>query len=125
MKVLFLCPHGGAKSVMAAAYFNRLAEERQLPFEATSAAAEDPYDAVPEPVADLLQREGVDVRSFRPRHVDADEVSGAARVVTIGCDVPVAGAEQWNDVPMASEDLEGSAAAIRKHVAALMEKLGG
>ena len=121
--ILFLCPHGGAKSVMAAAYFNRVAEERGLPFVATAAAAEDPYDAVPEPVADLLQAEGVDVHAFRPRRVEAGEKSAAAKVVAIGCDLP--GVEQWNDVPPASEDLDGSASAIRRHVAALAEELGG
>ncbi|HUR79241.1 MAG TPA: hypothetical protein VM733_00645 [Thermoanaerobaculia bacterium] len=122
-KVLFLCPHGGAKSVMAAAYFNQLAAERALPFTATSAAAEDPYDAVPEPVADLLQREGVDVRSFRPRHVSEEDLRAAAKVVAIGC--AVTAAERWDDVPMAGEDLHGSASAIRRHVAALVEELGG
>ena len=121
--VLFLCPHGGAKSVMAAAYINRLAEERQLPFSARAAAAEDPYDAVPDPVADLLQRDGIDVRSFRPRNVEAGEMNAAAKVVAIGCDI--AGVEQWNDVPPASEDLDASAAAIRRPVAARAEELGG
>ena len=50
-KILFLCQHGGAKSVIAASYFNRLATERGLSCTASSAAAEDPYDAVPAPVA--------------------------------------------------------------------------
>src|SRR5262245_6801241 len=128
--ILFLCPHGGAKSVMAASFFNRLAEERALPFTATAAAVEDPYAAVPEPVASLLQREGVDVRTHQPRHVEAGEVSAAARVVAIGCDlgaldVPAGPIEQWNDVPQAGEDLDGSASAIRRHVASLVEELGG
>ncbi len=119
--ILFLCPHGGAKSVMAAAYFNRVAEERGLPFIASAAAAEDPYDSVPDPVADLLQRDGVDVHAFQPRRVEAGEMSAAAKVVAIGCDL--AGVEQWNDVPPASDDLHGSASAIRRHVAALAKEL--
>src|SRR5689334_22313023 len=120
MKVLFLCPHGGAKSVMAAAFFNQLAEERALPFTATSAAAEDPYEAVPEPVAELLQRQGIDVRSFRPQHLSEEEMRDAAKVVAIGCE-GTAG-ERWDDVPMAGEDLHGSASAIRRHVAKLVEE---
>jgi protein-tyrosine-phosphatase len=120
--ILFLCPHGGAKSVMAAAYFNRVAEERGLPFVASAAAAEDPYDAVPAPVADSLQRDGFDVRELVPHHVTPDEVAAAARVVTIGCDFSGAH-ESWDDVPAASEDLEGSVAAIRRHVERLAEAL--
>ena len=123
MRVLFLCQHGGAKSVIAAAYFNRLADERGLPFEATSAAAEEPYDAVPAPVADHLERDGFDVRELKPHHVTQDEIESAARIVAIDCQIP--GAERWDDVPPASEDLEGSAAAIRRHVEALAEELDG
>ena len=121
MRVLFLCQHGGAKSVIAASYFNRLAAERNLPFVATAAAAEEPYDGVPEPVADYLQRDGFDVRAFKPQQVAAGEIETAAKIVTIGCDI--SGAERWDDVPNASDDLEGSAAAIRRHVEALADDL--
>jgi arsenate reductase (thioredoxin) len=123
-EILFLCQHGGAKSVIAVAHFNRLAEERGLPFVAVAAAAEDPYDAVPAPVADHLQRDGFDVRAFQPRQATPEQIGAAARVVTIGCDVPGAH-ERWDDVPAASEDLEGSGAAIRRHVEVLAEELGG
>jgi protein-tyrosine-phosphatase len=128
--ILFLCQHGGAKSVAAAAYFNRLAEESGLGYVAVSAATEDPYLAVPAPVADRLDRDGLDVRDFRPRQVEAGEITSAARVVSIGCDLTelVTGSarvEQWNDVPQASEDLEGSVSAIRRHVALLAEALRG
>ena len=123
-EILFLCQHGGAKSVVAASHFNRLAAERGLPFVATAAAAEDPYDAVPTPVADYLRREGFEVRELEPHHVAPEEIETAARIVTIGCDLSGAH-ERWDDVPAASEDLEGSVAAIRRHVEALAEDLDG
>jgi arsenate reductase (thioredoxin) len=116
--ILFVCQHGGAKSVMAAEYFNRAG----LPFRAVAVSAEEPYEGVPEPVAELLARDGVDVRAFKPRRVEDGEVDAAAKVVSIGCDVP---GERWDDVPPASEDLEGSAAAIRRHVDALVAELRG
>jgi arsenate reductase len=124
--VLFLCQHGGAKSVVAASYFNRLAEQKGLRCVAVAAATEDPYPSVPLPIADLLERDGFDVRAFEPRTFEERDVNGAARVISIGCDlaglskVPVA---QWNDVPQASEDLAGSVAAIRRHVEALTDEL--
>ena len=124
MRVLFLCPHGGAKSVIAASHFNRLASERGLPYVATAAAAEDPYDAVPAPVADHLQGDGFDVRELKPHHVAPEEIEAAARVVGIGCQVSGL-SERWDDVPQASDDLDGSVAAIRRHVEALVEELGG
>lgn len=125
MRVLFLCAHGGAKSVMAAAYFNRLAAEHDLPFAAIAASAEEPYPSVTAPVAGLLLRDGLDVGSFIPRSVQEGDVRSANRIVAIGCRLDGVPLERWDDVPAASEDLEGSAAAIRRHVEALMEELRG
>ena len=128
-KVVFLCPYGGAKSVIAASYFNRLADQRALPYVGIAVAAEDPYDAVPPLVASFLEREGFDVRAFKPRHVQADDVKNAAKLVSIDCNLAgvdvVAGApiERWNDVPKVSVDLAASAAAIRRHVEALVAAL--
>ena len=110
---------------MAASYFNRLADELALPYKAVAAAAEDPYDSVPEPVADYLLRDGLDVRAFTPRPVEQSDLGAAAKTVAIGCSLNGAGIERWDDVPAASEDLEGSAAAIRRHVEALIEELRG
>jgi arsenate reductase (thioredoxin) len=126
--VLFLCPHGAAKSLIAATTFNRLAAERGLAVSASAAATEEPYDEVPPAVASFLESEGFDASDFQPKHVDASDLASATRVVTIDCDpstVPHSAArlESWNDVPKASEDLPGSVAAIRRHVAELLEEL--
>lgn len=123
-KILFLCQHGGAKSVIAASHFNRLAAERGLPFVASAAAAEEPYDAVPVPVAGYLEREGFDIGEFRPHRAGPAEIASAARVVTIGCDLP-GSHEGWDDVPAASENLEESVTAIRRHVERLAGDLDG
>lgn len=121
MTILFLCQHGGAKSVIAASYFN----EAGLPVRAISAAAEEPYDAVPEPVVERLASDGIDVRGFRPRRVEQPDLDAAVRVVSIDCQLPGVMTERWDDVPPASEDLEGSVAAIRRHVDALVAELRG
>lgn len=126
--VLFLCPYGGAKSVIAASYFNRLAEKHALPYVGVAAAAEKPYDAVPAPVAGFLERDGFDVRAFKPRHVEAEDVKTATKVISIDCnlvgvDVTGAAVERWDDVPKVSVDLDASAAAIRRHVEILVAEL--
>ncbi len=51
--VLFLCPHNAAKSVMAAAYFRRLAERRRLDVRADSAGTEPSPETSPAVVAAL------------------------------------------------------------------------
>jgi arsenate reductase (thioredoxin) len=130
MRVLFLCQYGGAKSVMAAAYFNRLAEQSGLVAIATAAAAEEPYPAVPPAVVEFLHGEGIEVGTFEPRRVDDHDLRDASRIVSIDCDLGScglanAGAERWDDVPKVSEDLPRSASAIRRHVEALVEELRG
>lgn len=125
-KVLFLCPYGGAKSVIAATYFNELAASNRLPYVAAAAAAETPYDAVPENVAALLG--GEEAKSFKPRHVEPADLASAAKVVSIDCDLTKVDAhgvtiERWDDVPKVSVDLPASAAAIRRHVEELIARL--
>jgi protein-tyrosine-phosphatase len=125
MKVLFLCPYGGAKSVLAATFFNEIAGNQ---FEAVAAAAEEPYEAVPQKVAEFLAGEGHDVKGFKPRRVDPSDFNGAARVISIDCDLSNVDAcgktiERWDDVPKVSDSLPDSVAAIRRHVKELADEL--
>lgn len=126
--ILFLCPHGGAKSVIAASYFNRLTSERELPLTGVAAATEEPSDRVPPSVAALLAQEGIDVSSYRPRRVENEDVVRALRIVAIDCDLNKSDtgsflAERWDDVPKVSEDLPNATRAIRRHVEKLVQEM--
>ena len=55
--VLFMCPHGAAKSVLASAYFQRLAKERGLNVRVESAGTEPDAQVAPA-VASHLTRNG-------------------------------------------------------------------
>jgi arsenate reductase (thioredoxin) len=125
--VLFLCPHNAAKSVLAAASFDRLAGGHGLPFRADSAGTEPAEGPAPAVVA-ALQAEGIDVSGFRPRHVESRDLAGAHRVISMGCDPTdlqrfAERMERWDDVPPVSQDLEVAYAAIRRHVEALIDNL--
>lgn len=74
--VLFLCPHNAAKSVIAAAYVQRLATDAGLPFVADSAGTE-PDDAVSQAVIQLLRGEGLDVSRRAPRRVTREDLARA------------------------------------------------
>ena len=125
--VLFLCPHAAAKSVLAKAEFERLAAARGLAVQA-DAAGTDPDPATNPAVVAALAADGIDVSSHRPRRVTGDELTGAWRVVSLGCDVgaiaPIDLAiDRWDDVPPVSADLPVAREAIRRRVAALIEDL--
>ena len=123
--VLFVCLHGAAKSVLAAADLRHLAAERGLDVSADSAGTEPDPEIAPGVVA-VLRAEGIDLGRCRPRRVTAADTARADRVVTFGCDlgaatpaaVPV---ESWDDVPAVSDDLPAARAAIRRHLGRLLD----
>ena len=123
--IVFVCLHGAAKSVVAAAYFQRLAEERGLKIRATPAGI-DPEPQVPSTVVDALLHEGVDVRHYRPRAVTRGELAAAWRVVTFGCDLshvapPGLTPIRWDDVPPVSEGFEAARDAIVARIGRLLD----
>jgi arsenate reductase (thioredoxin) len=121
--ILFMCPHGAAKSVMAATYFNQLAGD--LEFRAAMAGTE-PDEVIMPIVADLLKSEGFDTSHLHPRMVTPDDLANASRVISLGCDVqqlPVEKTESWHDVLPASQNLIASRNAIYAHVEQLVAEL--
>jgi arsenate reductase len=125
--VLFMCPHGAAKSVLASAYFERAAKARGLNVRVETRGTE-PDAAVSPKVAAHLTRQGYPVPAAPPRRVTPADLAAADVVISLGCDVrglPVrAGTlQQWDDVPGPAEDLAGADAAIQRRVAALIEEL--
>jgi arsenate reductase len=125
--IVFVCPHNAAKSVIAAAYFQDLADRQGLSSHAISAGTE-PSPAVVPAVVEVLRRDGIDVAGYQPRRVTQEELGTAARVVSLGCDlhdftlatVPV---EHWNDMPPPSKDLDAACTAIRARVERLVMDL--
>src|SRR5262245_4035970 len=130
-QVLFVCEHGNAKSLMAASYFNDLAQARGLPFRGVSRGSAPDFDTVPGFIQDKLPMEGFDISGFRPKAVSADDIAASVLVVTIGTALPADASgnapelEQWNDVPPASTDYVQSRASLKAHVADLLKRLEG
>src|SRR5258706_13125822 len=125
--ILFLCPHHAAKSVIAEAYFNRLAKQYDFPLRGDSAGT-DPAEAVSPAVVDLLRAEGIDVSGHQPRQVTERELTQAQRIISMGCTPEELGfaserVEQWTDVPLVSQDIFGARDAIRAHVESLIAQL--
>jgi arsenate reductase (thioredoxin) len=126
--VLFLCPHGAAKSVLAAALFEHLAAEHRVALRAICAGTEPDSQIAPH-VSALLEREGLALPLERPQLVTEPMVAGAAWVISLGCtidDLPGTPQrwEQWDDVPPPSQDLERAYLSIQQHLAQLADALG-
>ena len=124
-KVLFVCLHGSAKSLIAAEYFNRLAAARGLAARATSAGTE-PDDVIPPRVTQGLRDDGIDVAGRQPSRLTPSDVEGATVVVTFACDLGELASrapriERWDDVPAVSEDFKRARDVIVARVAGLLE----
>ncbi len=125
--ILFVCLHGAAKSVLAATDFERIARERGLAARAVFVGTEPDAEIAPRVLAQL-RAEGVDLGGHRPRRVTREDVEGASRIVTFGCDLgdaaaPGARIERWDDVPAVSDDFDRARAAIDAKVARLLDEL--
>jgi protein-tyrosine-phosphatase len=125
-KVIFVCEHGAAKSVIATAYFNKLAAERGLPDRAIYRGA-NPQAELSVSALKGLKEDGLALPSDKPSPITAADVTAATHIFAIGCTLPAHAAssgkaDSWDDVP---ED-QGYAAqrdAIKKHVERLIDQL--
>lgn len=125
--VLLVCEHGSVKSLIAASLFNRAATERGLPFRAISRGV-TPDRAVPPKIAEALEREGFDVKDFKPAPVSSTDIAQASHIVAIGVNLspvasPPASVEHWNDVPAASVDYSAARLSLKRHVDTLLDEL--
>lgn len=124
--IVFVCEHGSAKSVVAAAHFNKLASERNLNVRAISRGT-DPDKEIPSKIAQELQAEDLVAGEPKPKKLSRDDVAGALRVVTF-CDLPedynrLATVERWSDVPPISENYNKSRDAMLAHINQLLGDL--
>lgn len=125
-RITFVCLHGTAKSVIAAAYLEQLARARGIAVQATAAGLE-PEPTVPPAVVDALGKDGIDLRGFRPHRVTRTELEDNWRVISFGCDLSdVAPSEApvvwWDDVPLVSDGVEAAREAIRRRVRSLLDE---
>jgi protein-tyrosine-phosphatase len=124
--VVFVCEHGAAKSVIATAYFNKLASERGLPYRATFRGTTPQDDLSVRAVAGL-KADGMEIPTGKPTAISDRDVANATHIFAIGCTLPEQAtrsgkAADWSDVP----DDQGYAPmrdAIVRHVKQLLDEL--
>jgi len=124
--VIFVCEHGAAQSVIAAAYFNRYAAERHLPYHAIARGA-SPQETASVATAAGLAADGMLVAGEKPKGLTDAEVSGAVRVVAF-CPIPdrfaqLAPIEKHEDVPLVSDGYGSARDKIVGYVKQLLDEL--
>ena len=123
LRVLFVCEHGYAKSLVAARFFERLATQqgRRVTVESRGVAPESP---VPPALVANMAGDGFDVATFSPRKLTEADLRKADRVVAFNMDLPApkeVEVERW-DVPALSEEYAAARDAIVARVKALLSR---
>ncbi len=125
-EVMFICPHGAARSPIAAAYFNKLVKEKNLNYHAIFRGTE-PDATLSARTVEGLTAEGIDIKGWKPALVSEKDINKAYKIITFDCKVPSdnvsALQEQWNGTPSPSKEYESYTASVREKVKQLVEKL--
>ena len=124
--VVFVCEHGAAKSLIAAAYFNKLAAERGLSALATFRGV-DPQDSLSMGAVNGLKEDGLPIPIRLPTALDPVDVAQATHIFAIGCILPASAtqsgkAASWDDVPD-NQGYKPMRDAIVRHVRELLDTL--
>ena len=124
--IVFVCEHGAAKSVIAAAYFNKLAAQAGLGSRA-AARGTDPDDELSPKAIQGLREDGLAPTESVPQKLSRADLESAQRIITF-CELPKeyepkAIVEHWDHVPPVSEGYENARAAIVEQIESLIHRL--
>ena len=122
--IIFVCEHGAAKSIIAAAYYNKLAEERNIETRAIARGTHPDQELSPKTIAGLHE-DGLTPTASTPQKLSLADVESAQSIVSF-CELPEeyqnkVAIEQWNDIPPVSENYEIARNAILSRVEQLFK----
>lgn len=105
--VIFVCEHGAAKSIVAAAYFNQLANEIGSNLRAIARGTNPDEELSPQTIKGLAE-DGLTPTEASPQKLTKADIQVAERVITF-CDLPIeyqgqAIVERWENIPAVSEN---------------------
>jgi arsenate reductase len=113
--IVFVCEHGAAKSIIAAAYFNKLACETNSDLQAI-ARGTHPDQELSHKAIMGLQKDGLTPTESIPQKLSRADLDTAQRIITF-CELPneyeqKTVIEFWNGIPPVSENYEKARDAI-------------
>lgn len=125
-KIVFVCEHGAAKSIIAAAYFNKLAQEKNLGLHAI-ARGTHPDSEFSSKAITGLRDDGLTPTEVVPQKLSLADVESAQRIITF-CELPAeyqpkVSVEHWENVPPVSENYGKARDAILERLNRLMNRI--
>lgn len=123
--IVFVCLHGSVNSQMAAAYFNKTAKERGLPYIAMSRGIYV-HRSIPVRILDGLALDGL-VPTNSPQELTVADATGANKILAFDA-VPEerkgdASVTYWSGVPLGINDYEAAREEIVRRIDDLLSTL--
>ena len=123
--IVFVCLHGSVNSQMAAAYFNKAAQERGLPYTAISRGI-DLHRSIPVRILDGLALDGL-APANSPHELTPADANGASKVLAFDA-VPVeqrgnANVTYWSGVQLGINEYEAARDEIVRRIDELIPTL--
>lgn len=125
--ILFVCEHGAAKSVIAAAHFNRMAGEVGLQIKALARGTKPDLEISEQTMRGLL-KDGLALTEPAPQKLSLEDTQTAQYLVSF-CELPAEythgaiAAEQWDDIPAVSENYERARDGIVERLHQLVNRI--
>ena len=124
--IVFVCEHGAAKSILAAALFNKLAGERQLNLRAIARGTKPDPEIAPK-VARGLEADGLTASEPAPKKISQADLVDARRVITF-CELPgdypgSVSVESWDAILPVIEDYIKARDKLTERINRLLEEL--
>ena len=79
-KIVFVCEHGSAKSIIAVSYFNKIAKEKNLSWEAVSRGTSPDAEISPK-TKKLLTDDHMPVPDIKPQAITQKDIDEANQVI--------------------------------------------
>ena len=122
--IVFVCEHGAAKSIIAAAYFNKLAQEANLEVRAIARGTHPDSELSPKAITGL-GHDGLTPTELAPQKLSLTDIESAKKVITF-CELPAeyqskVSVEQWDGVPPVSEGYQKARDSILERTSHLIK----
>jgi protein-tyrosine-phosphatase len=123
--VVFVCEHGAAKSILAAAHFNRIASELGLDLRAV-ARGTNPDDELSSQTVQGLSKDGLVPTSAIPEKLTEADLQNSRHLIAF-CDLPTEYQgdviiQRWDDIPPVSENYERARDAIVERIRQMLDR---
>lgn len=124
-KIVFVCLHGAAKSILSHHYFQDLVNSQGLDYQSIAVGLE-PDPIITPSAMNLLEAASIIPSNNIPRQIVASDLVDATIVIRFGCQLPFETSLpslDWDDVPMVSQQPAAAWANIQAHVDNLLNQL--